>query len=427
MEMISIRSERTRIFDRIFKNYRDKAFEVLTFDGWSWVSSTAQKPACTIILRTPGALQALIQGPSDLTLGEAYIDGHIDVQGDLSAVFPIAEYLIGLASFESGACGLLSQLLLDAARWYREGPRHSMARDRASIASHYDQPVEFYQPWLGNSLAYSCAYFRSPNESLDAAQENKLELICRKLRLTQGERFLDVGCGWGSLVLHAALRHGAQSHGITLSRAQAAVATRRITEAGMARRCAVEFRDYRDVQKIATQFDKLSSVGMVEHVGRSNLRRYFASLYGMLKPGGLLLNQGIGRSTSSTRRRDSFIDKHVFPDGELFPLSETIHIAESVGLEVCDVQNLRKHYVRTLNLWVQEFQRNSSKILKAASVRTYRTWLLYMAGSAATFNCGDIAVYQVLFRRLKDQCGTPMMTQESCFQGWSLHDHAKIA
>ena len=400
MPPVSIQSERTKFFDQLFRGYQQPAFSIRTFDGWTWRSSKNHPLACTVVLKTPGALRALLEDPSELALGEAFIEGHLDIQGDIVAAFAVAQHLFSLpVSLANRGLSVLRHCLSDLARTCRRGRRHSPARDRSSIASHYDLPAEFYLPWLGNGLVYSCAYFRSPSDSLEQAQENKLELICRKLRLRQGDRFLDIGCGWGSLILHAAREHGAEAHGITLSRAQAAVATRRITQANLTRGCAVEFRDYREAGKIGRQFEKIASVGMFEHVGVSHLKQYFDMVFTMLRPGGLFLNHGIARSALSSRPKDSFIDKHVFPDGELVTLSQAIQLGESAGLEVRDVENLREHYERTLSLWVAALEANYRSVLKTVSEKTYRTWLIYMAGSAAAFGRGDIAVYQILFRR----------------------------
>lgn len=236
-------------------------------------------------------------------------------------------------------------------------------------------------------------------DSLDRAQTKKLELICRKLRLKEGERFLDIGCGWGSLVLHAASEHNATAHGITLSREQALVSNQRIREAGLEGRCKIEFRDYRDCDGLAESFDKIASVGMYEHVGLANLPLYFQKVYQLLKPGGAFLNHGIARSASSPSRRNSFIDKYVFPDGKLVTFSQAIEAAEAAGFEVRDVENLREHYELTLRRWVDELERNKDALLHAVPETTYRIWLLYTAGSAAAFRRGDIAIYQTLLSR----------------------------
>ena len=283
--------------------------------------------------------------------------------------------------------------------WFRHGGRNSRRRDRDSIAYHYDQPVEFFAPWLGPTLAYSCAYFRDPQDPLDLAQQQKLELICRKLRLQPSERFLDIGCGWGSLILHAAARHRVRAHGITLSREQADTVKRRIAQAGLHHACTADLIDYRDLDAATPPFDKIASVGMFEHVGLANLPRYFAIARRLLRPGGVLLNHGIARAALSPIRENSFIERYVFPSGRLVTLTEALGAAQSQGLEVRDVENLREHYELTLRGWVEGLRRNADALRKQVSETTYRIWLLYMAGSAAAFRRGDIAVYQVLLSR----------------------------
>jgi cyclopropane-fatty-acyl-phospholipid synthase len=259
--------------------------------------------------------------------------------------------------------------------------------------------VEFFRPWLGETLAYSCAYFRNAEETLDVAQEQKIALICNKLRLRPFERFLDIGCGWGSLVLHAAGKHRACARGITLSREQAEVAKRRVERSKLGELCTVELQDYRELEIAERSFDKIASVGMFEHVGAENLRQYFRIAHGLLKPGGVFLNHGIARSHSSPPRKNSFIDRYVFPDGELVTLSQALQAAEAEHLEVRDVENLREHYELTLRRWVDGLQRNANAVLRHVSDVTYRVWLLYMAGSVAAFRRGEIAVYQVLLSR----------------------------
>jgi cyclopropane-fatty-acyl-phospholipid synthase len=295
----------------------------------------------------------------------------------------------------------------------KDGLRHSRSRDQASISYHYDLPVDFYRPWLGETLAYSCAYFRSTDDCLDLAQTQKLELICQKLRLKEHERFLDVGCGWGSLVLHAAGRHNALAHGITLSQEQASVARQRVSALGLDQKCAVEHRDYRDCAELSKSFDKIASVGMFEHVGFCNLRKYFSAVRELLKPGGTFLNHGIARSATSRVRKSSFIERFVFPDGKLVTLTQAINAAEEAGFEVRDVENLREHYELTLRKWVEGLQRNRESLLRIVSEGTYRIWLLYMAGSAAAFHRGDIAVYQVLLSRSdRGYSGLPLVRED---------------
>lgn len=419
-------ANRTALFDRLFRDFHETPFAVRTADGWQWFSSSNQNPQCTLVFKTAAAWHTLLKFPTQRTLGEAFINGEIDVEGDLFSVFPIGRYVMD--RYKIPGYSFLHALWhssAEFARLLRHGPRHSMGRDRAAISYHYDLPIDFYRPWLGPTLAYSCAYFREPSESLEAAQTNKLELICRKLGLRRGDRFLDIGCGWGSLVLHAASQYGAEAYGITLSKEQAAVAANRISHAHLEENCTVELRDYRRVPELAARprlsggFDKIASVGMFEHVGLKNLRDYFTIAMRMLAPDGAFLNHGIARSATSPPAKDSFIDRYVFPDGELVPLGQVLEVAESVGFEVRDVENLRSHYDRTLRLWVENLQKNARTALDFVSERTYRIWLLYMAGSADAFHNGTIELYQVLLGRRPGHSFQKLNTREDWYSSWS--------
>lgn len=411
--------QRTALFNDLFRDWDQSTFAIQTSDGWTWRSS-GRKPDCTLVVRSPKALRALFVNPTDLTLGEAYIDGHLEIEGDLFAALSVAGHVFKrLNTLEGRMMRKLRFCVSELGQLAMRGLPHSERRDRSSIAYHYDQPEEFYRPWLGESMAYSCAYFRQPDECLDCAQRDKLELICRKLRLSREDHFLDIGCGWGSLVLHAAQEYGVEAHGITLSRGQAAIATRRITEARLNDNCAIEFRDYRRVREMPRRFEKIASVGMFEHVGLKNLRQYFSIVHDMLKPGGVFLNHGIARATPGRFRRNSFINQYVFPDGQLVSLSQALTIAESVGLEVRDVENLREHYARTLRLWVDGLEQNQQAIRKIVSDRVYRIWRLYMAGCAAAFQRGDIAIYQVVFAKPQQGHARLPLTREDLYQDWN--------
>jgi cyclopropane-fatty-acyl-phospholipid synthase len=396
----SIQSQRATIFNTLFQGFEGPAFAIRLWDGWRWSSRGGDRTVCTIVVESPQALHSFIAEPNEITLGEAFIHGDLDIEGDIFSVFSIAEHIFNRPrSLRFQLLEKASWALFGLGRWIKHGSQHSLERDRASISYHYDQPVAFFEPWLGQSLAYSCAYFRSAGESLDVAQEEKLDLICRKLRLQPRERFLDIGCGWGSLVMHAAGKYHVHAQGITISKEQKQVAKRRIAETNWANRCAVELRDYRESNQVRHTFDKIASVGMFEHVGLRNLRPYFRTVHGLMRPGGVFLNHGITRSCTSAIPAASFIDRYVFPDGHLVTLPQVLEAAESQGFEVRDVENLREHYALTLRCWVDGLRRNSGTVLQHVSNVTYRIWLLYMAGSAAAFRRGDIAVHQVLLSR----------------------------
>lgn len=401
---------------RLFSGYHGPTFSVRLWDGWQWNSARAIPVECTLMINTPHALLSLARRADEVALGEEYVHKELDVEGALFAAFPVVEYLLQRpASLRQRVAETLLSYAVEVERWFENGTRHSERRDQAAIAHHYDVPTSFYRPWLGETLAYSCAYFRDVDDSLDQAQMQKLELICTKLRLKEQERFLDIGCGWGSLVLHATARHGALAHGITLSREQAAVANGRIVEAGLDGRCKVEFRDYREVSEQNEAFDKIASVGMYEHVGLTNLPLYFKTVYGLLKPGGTFLNHGIARSPSSPPRKSSFIDRYVFPDGKLVTIAQAIEAAEEAGFEVRDIENLREHYELTLRKWVEGLQRTRDALLKIVPETTYRIWLLYTAGSAEAFRRGDIAIYQMLLSRPDRGCSRLPLLREDWY------------
>jgi cyclopropane-fatty-acyl-phospholipid synthase len=255
---------------------------------------------------------------------------------------------------------------------------------------------EFYALWLDRRMVYSCAYFIDPEEDLEAAQERKLDYLCRKLRLRPGERLLDIGCGWGGLVIHAAQHYGVEALGITLSRPQVDLANERIREAGLSHCCRVEMCDYRDVDEPAG-FDKLVSVGMFEHVGEGLLPLYFRQAWRLLRPGGAFLNHGIARrATDSLPKGPTFSDRYVFPDGELVPIHISLQHAEANHFEVRDVESLREHYALTLRHWVRRLEARHEQVLEVVDEPTYRVWRLFMSGSAYGFSVGRINVYQAL-------------------------------
>ena len=282
------------------------------------------------------------------------------------------------------------------------GRKHSKSRDRQAIQHHYDVSNAFYALWLDERMIYSCAYFPSGAETLDEAQERKLELICRKLRLLPGERLLDVGCGWGGAALYAAERYGARVTGITLSQRQLDEATARARSAGLLDDAVrIELRDYREVDGT---FDKVVSIGMAEHVGRANLARYFSSAWDSLETGGLMLNHAISQGPrpltgSSDVISGEFIQRYVFPDGEILPLWEYVQAAEQAGFEVRDVEDLREHYAKTLRHWRRNLEDSWDAAVAEVGEERARLWRLFLAGSAHGFERAHVAVHQVLLAK----------------------------
>ena len=283
--------------------------------------------------------------------------------------------------------------------------RRSKRRDAQAIAHHYDVSNDFYALFLDPLMVYTCAYYRDGDGKLEQAQIDKLDLVCKKLELARGETLLDIGCGWGSLAIWAAQHYGARAHGVTLSRAQAAYAAERIRREGLADRCVVEHRDVRDLPA-QSRYDKIAAVGVIEHVGVRNYPAFFARVRAMLADGGLYLNHGIThefhwRFTSQTE----FLYRHVFPNGELAGLAQTLTEMERARFEILDVEGLRLHYARTCRQWVERLHAWADEARALVGERVYRTWLLYLTCSAVAFENGSIGLYQVLLRKHGDLSG----------------------
>ena len=392
------------ILERIFGPRNDWTFAVRFWDGCT--SAGAARPRFVLVLNDPSALRAAFLPPLELNPGRAFVEGLFDIEGNAEvAVDTMALALERVSPARAAATGL-RLLRLPKPRFddghpqpHLRGRLHSRARDAAAIGFHYDQPVGFYRTFLGEELVYSCAYYDEGIETVEEAQRAKMDHTLRKLRLAPGETLLDIGCGWGSLVIRAAQQLGAHALGITLSRRQYEEARRRITAAGLDGRASVELCDYRELGK--RTFDKIVSVGMVEHVGRSQLAEYFRSALRALRPGGFFLNHGIAEQSRERRgyKSTGFMARYVFPDGELLPIWGMLEFAEQNGFEVRDVENLREHYARTLRDWVSNLERNREAAIAATDERTYRIWRLYMAGSAQGFTRGRMGVFQSLLAK----------------------------
>ncbi len=389
-----------------------------------------------IIVRSADALRRIVQAPGELGLGRAYVSGELDIEGDLFlALAALRERLPNVALTPSAWLALARLVGAHALRPLPRPPeearlsgrRHSKERDARAIAHHYDVSNRFYRLVLGPSMTYSCAVWTSPEISLEAAQEAKHELICRKLGLRPGMRLLDVGCGWGALAMHAAREHRVRAVGITLSRRQVEWASKAVAEAGLADQVEIRLQDYRDITD--GPFDAISSVGMFEHVGARNLGRYFERLDALLRPGGRLLNHGIARPaarrgrtrrgipvTPSRLRRRSFVDRYVFPDGELHELGAVISVMQARGLEVRHVESLREHYALTLRAWVANLEAGWDEAVAEVGVPRARIWRLFMAASALNFEAGRTQVHQVLAVKLAD--GDSRMPLRPGSEGW---------
>jgi len=401
------------LLDELFRVEEGPQIGVRLWDGseWGGVSTST-----TIVLKHPGALRTMFLPGHELGIGEAYLYDDFDIEGNCEEVFDIGEALARRTSGWSvklkAAKDLLSLPAEGEHPWLKAhgdklrrppvklaGKLHSPERDRQAVTFHYNVSNEFYKLWLDRRMVYSAAYFQSPEEDIDAAQEAKLDYICRKLRLQPGQKFLDIGCGWGALAMHAADRYGVDATGITLSEPQAEMANGLIKAAGLGDRCRVQVADYREI-KAQKDYDALASVGMFEHVGEALLPVYFRHAYDLLKPGGVFLNHGIVRNTGHLPHAGrSFVDTYVFPDGELIPVSASLKVAEDAGFEIRDLESLREHYTMTLRHWVSRLEKAHDETLKYVDEPTYRVWRLYMSGSANGFARGRISVYQALLSK----------------------------
>jgi cyclopropane-fatty-acyl-phospholipid synthase len=361
----------------------------------------AADAACTLVLHDATVLRDLILRRDPLRLAEAYFRGQVDVEGDLYGVLGLRAQLEGLRFTWRERLGLAWQALALRGPAQTGGELRAaggLRRDsRRDIGFHYDVSNDFYRLWLDREMVYSCAYFEDPAHDLDRAQQAKLEHLCRKLRLAPGQRLLDIGCGWGALIVHAARRYGVRAHGITLSRNQYQHVQARIAQEGLGDRVTVELKDYAELDGSAI-YDRIVSVGMFEHVGLERLPRYFDTARRLLAPGGVFLNHGITHDSEGWGRSVStaFINRYVFPGGELDRVSNVQRAMEHCGFEILDVEALRPHYVLTLRAWVDRLQAAQAEALREVPAAVYRVWRLYMAACARAFEAGDVGVYQIL-------------------------------
>ncbi|CAM3564766.1 SAM-dependent methyltransferase [Deinococcus frigens] len=400
-----------------------RSFEVRLWDG-TVLAATRLPSRATLTIMGEQTLGRMLKLPVDVALGEAYLRGDFEIEGDIGTIAGIAD------DFDSAFHAAQVPGLLRAVQTLRraagpaaapvtaslDGQPHSRERDQQAVQYHYDVSNDFYKLWLDRRMVYSCAYFPTGTETLDQAQTAKLEYICRKLRLKAGEHLLDIGCGWGGLAIYAAQTYGVRVHGVTLSEAQLAEGRARVRAAGLEHLVTLELRDYRDVLSGGeARYDKIASVGMAEHVGRKNMPSYFRTAYAALKPGGLMLNHAISDGIGQARvpmwlQSGNFARKYVFPDGELLPVWETLKYASEALFEVRDVENLREHYARTLTHWAGNLEAHRPAALAALGEQRFRLWRIYLGATSYYFQKGHLSIFQSLLARpdAERQAGLPL-------------------
>tara|TARA_R110001592_G_scaffold359498_1_gene666238 strand:+ start:1982 stop:3313 length:1332 start_codon:yes stop_codon:yes gene_type:complete len=399
------------ILNRLFRDF-DGCLRIYLWDG-SEVHLGHHTPEFSLVFRSARAFRELVLARDPLRLVESYFQELIDIDGDLYSALMLRHHLTSLELSLTEKTVLAAKALrikpdktastdIDALRWTKTfgqklGLEPNKNLNRHAISFHYDVSNDFYALWLDEKMVYSCAYYQNVEQNLEQAQCNKLDHICRKLRLKPGERLLDIGCGWGALICWAAEHYGVNAHGITLSQNQYDHAQRIIKQRGLEQKVSVELLDYRDLKGEA-EYDKLVSVGMFEHVGLKNLPTYFKIANRLLKPGGLFLNHGITTDEGGWKKSvaTEFINRYIFPDGQLETVSTVQKIMEDSSFEIHDVEGLRQHYALTLREWVKRLDERHEEALKYVTEPVYRIWRLYMAACAMQFEEGNTGIYQIL-------------------------------
>ena len=378
----------------------ERPFRVALWDGTELPPTDADGPVFSV--RSPVALGHMLRAPGQLGLGRAYVAGAVDVD-DVDKVLALldrfepppldarAKARLAAAAVRAGALKRVPKT--PAVELRPQGRRHSIARDKRAVTHHYDVSNDFFELFLGPSLTYSCAVWSRGAATLEEAQEAKLELVCSKLLLTEGERVLDVGCGWGAFALHAAQRHGVHVTGITLSEPQAERARQRARDAGVADRVEIRVMDYRDLR--GERFDAIASIGMVEHVGEVNIDSYARTLASLLEPGGRLLNHGIARLRHGEPEAGPFSERYVFPDAAPLQLSRTQLALERAGFETLGAEGFRRDYARTLGEWTRRLEANHAEALRLAGSERMRVWQVYLRASRRGFENGFLSIFQV--------------------------------
>lgn len=363
--------------------------KIRLWNGKEYQLGNFEKPEVTLTVREASALPLLLM-PSLDNLGEAYVQEKIDFDGRLTDIIKVGYGMSTAAARSAGGA------LAKVAQQFT----HSKAEDKASIQYHYDVSNEFYQFWLDPRMVYSCAYFEDGTEDLATAQLKKIDHILTKIRVQPGQTLLDIGCGWGALVIRAAQKYGAQCVGITLSQNQFDLATERVKEAGLQDRIEIRLQDYRDIQG---QFDRITSVGMFEHVGKDNLVDYFGRIHDLLKDDGVAMNHGITATDPDSGEvpldGSGFMDRYVFPQGELPHISMVLNTMAKGGLEAFDVELMRRHYAQTLRHWADNFETNADAIRAMVGEKKYRIWRVYLAGCEHAFTNSIMSLHQVVCQK----------------------------
>src|SRR5712671_2328419 len=412
------------VLDFAFGPGAERNYDIRLWDGTILRGEISPSADFALLIRRRGTLRRMLLPPSELSIVEAVISNDLDVDGNLESAMGLGDSVGKRIQSVGGIARLIPMVLalpgddeappLHESRYGRSlrllTPR-ARKSTQAEIRFHYDVGNDFYALWLDPRMLYTCAYYRKESDDLATAQINKLNHICRKLRLQPGERLLDIGCGWGGLVMHAAEHYGVDATGITLSAAQSDYARQRIAERGLGDKCRVQMLDFRDLP-FSARFDKISSVGVTEHVPENQQPAYFARVFQALEPAGLFLNHcevSIRAARQTNRlgerighwlwKRDQFIDKYVFPDAKLVPLASVIRSAEAAGFEVRDVESLREHYIMTLRAWLRGLEKRKIDAIKRVGERTYRVWRLYMSAGAYNFRNGGINIVQALLSK----------------------------
>jgi cyclopropane-fatty-acyl-phospholipid synthase len=389
-----------------------RPFAIRFWDGNEVPATDTDAPTFSFV--SPEALAHVLRAPGELGLGRAYVLGLIetdDIEKSLRVVdtfeppriAPVQMARLGVAVIR--ACGLVKPPRPPASELRLTGERHTLGRDRRAIAYHYDAGNAFFQLFLDPTMTYSCAYFKGGAQTLEEAQQAKLGLVCTKLALQEGERVLDVGCGWGSFAIHAATHYGVSVLGVTLSEEQVNLGRERVREAGLEDRITLRLADYRELlpRPPAERFDAISSIGMVEHVGEERIDLYMHTLHELLRPGGRLLNHGIAKLMDfDTKDEGAFSERFVFPDGVPLPLSRIAQAMERSGLVVGHVEGLPQDYARTLGYWIESYEARYDEAVRLAGEERARVWKLYLRAARAGFTTGWASVYQVFASRRTD-------------------------